>query len=73
MPVLRPIYLLGESLGGVLAIAVAAERPDLIDRIVLVNPATSYPRSMWSRLAPLLPTLNKVPYSPVKGIVLQHI
>lgn len=31
----RPIYLLGESFGGILAVAVAAECPGLVDRIVL--------------------------------------
>lgn len=56
----RPIYLLGESFGGVLALAVAAGRQDLVDRIVLVNPATSFPRSVWPRLGPLLPQLPKV-------------
>ena len=40
MPPSRPVYLLGESFGGLLAVAVAAELPDLVDRVVLVNPAT---------------------------------
>ena len=56
----RPIYLLGESFGGVVALAAAAERADLVDRIVLVNPATSFPRSVWPRLGPLLPQIPKV-------------
>ena len=56
----RPVYLLGESFGGVIALAVAAERPDLVDRVVLVNPATSFPRSPWPRLGPLLPRIPKV-------------
>ena len=60
MPVTRPIYLLGESLGGILALAVASQRADLVDRVVVVNPATSFPRSVWARIAPLLPRLNKV-------------
>lgn len=59
-PVSRPIYLLGESFGGVLALAVAAERPDLVDRLVLVNPATSFPRSVWPQFGPLLPRVPKV-------------
>eukprot|EP00887_Chlorella_sp_A99_P005096 scaffold25.g5096.t1 len=37
-PPSRPCYLLGESFGGVLALAVAAARPGLVDRIVLVPP-----------------------------------
>ena len=57
MPPERPVYLLGESFGGVLALAVAAELPDLVDRVVLVNPATSFPRSVWPLLGPLLPSV----------------
>lgn len=56
----RPAYLLGESFGGVLALAVAQARPDLVDRVVLVNPATSFPRSVWPALGPLLPRVPKV-------------
>ena len=36
-PAERPVFLLGESFGGILALAVAAGRPDLCDRIVLVS------------------------------------
>lgn len=56
----RPVYLLGESFGAVLALAVAAQRPDLVDRLVLVNPATSFQRSVWPSLGPLLPRVPKV-------------
>lgn len=56
----RPVYLLGESFGGVLALAVAHERPDLVDRVVLANPATSFQRSPWPMLGPLLPRVPKV-------------
>ena len=59
-PPTRPVYLLGESFGGVLALAVAHERPDLADRLVLVNPATSFPRSVWPVLGPLLPSVPTV-------------
>jgi pimeloyl-ACP methyl ester carboxylesterase len=55
----RPVYLLGESFGGILALAVAANRPDLVDRVVLVNPATSYQQSIWPTLGPLLPRVPK--------------
>eukprot|EP00959_Pyramimonas_sp_CCMP1952_P225076 4706551-Pyramimonas_sp.AAC.1 len=41
----RPIYLLGESFGGVLALAVGLNFPKRVHRLVLVNPATSYPKS----------------------------
>lgn len=36
----RPAVLMGNSLGGLITIEVAASRPDLIDRLVLVAPAT---------------------------------
>lgn len=56
----RPVYMLGESFGGVLALAVAHERPELVDRLILVNPATSFPRSIWPTLGPLLPNVPRV-------------
>lgn len=34
----RPIYLVGESLGGCLALAVAARNPDLDLVLILANP-----------------------------------
>lgn len=59
-PPTRPVYLLGESFGAVIALAVAHERPDLADRLILVNPATSFPRSVWPTLGPLLPSVPRV-------------
>lgn len=38
----RPVYLCGESFGGCLAQKVAARSPHLIDRLILVNPASSF-------------------------------
>lgn len=61
-PPTKPIYLLGESFGGVLALAVAAEAPHLVDRLVLVNPATSFEESLWSLLGPLLPQIPSQAY-----------
>ncbi|CAL8462015.1 g1546 [Coccomyxa elongata] len=61
----RPVYLLGESFGGVLALAVAEARPDLVDRVVLVNPATSFSRSLWPMLGPFLPQVPKELYASV--------
>lgn len=60
----RPVYLLGESFGGILAIAVAAARPE-VNRVILVNPATSYERSLWPVLGPLLPQVPKEMYEAV--------
>ena len=77
----RPIYLLGESFGAVLALAVAHAKPDLVDRLVLVNPATSYEKSIWPRIGPLLSQVpdvsspnqeapcSKVPAIGLKGVV----
>ena len=46
----RPIYLLGGSFGGILALAVAANCREAVDRVILINPATSYEDSVWPRV-----------------------
>uniref|UniRef100_A0A7S0SGW0 Phospholipid/glycerol acyltransferase domain-containing protein n=1 Tax=Mantoniella antarctica TaxID=81844 RepID=A0A7S0SGW0_9CHLO len=51
------VFLLGESMGGLLALGVSQARPDLVDRLVLVNPASSFDQSPWTVLGPLLPLL----------------
>jgi pimeloyl-ACP methyl ester carboxylesterase len=43
----RQIYLCGESFGGCLAMKVAALAPQLFQRLVLVNPASSFCRRPW--------------------------
>ncbi|XP_073106054.1 phytyl ester synthase 1, chloroplastic isoform X2 [Elaeis guineensis] len=53
-----PIYIVGDSLGGCLALAVAARNPAVGIVLILVNPATSFARS---RLQPLLPVLEALP------------
>ncbi|KAJ8760706.1 hypothetical protein K2173_017757 [Erythroxylum novogranatense] len=55
----KPIYLVGESFGGCLALAVAACNPDIDLVLVLANPATSFGRS---QLQPLFPLLEALPY-----------
>ena len=40
----RPVYLCGESFGGCLALKLAAHSPELCDRMILVNPASSFSR-----------------------------
>lgn len=40
----RPVYLCGESFGGCLAMKVALFAPHLFDRLILVNPASSFRR-----------------------------
>ncbi|KAL3722932.1 hypothetical protein ACJRO7_035169 [Eucalyptus globulus] len=54
----RPIYLVGESLGGCLALAVAARNPDTDLLLILANPATSFDKS---QIQPLLPLLELMP------------
>ncbi|OIW15244.1 hypothetical protein TanjilG_17564 [Lupinus angustifolius] len=54
----RPIYLVGESLGGCLALAVAAHIPDIDVVLILANPATSFGRSQWQLLTPLLEAMR---------------
>lgn len=43
----RPIYLCGESFGGCLAIKLAVHRPQLFQRLILINPASSFSRLPW--------------------------
>ncbi|KAG8648165.1 acyltransferase-like protein At1g54570, chloroplastic isoform X1 [Manihot esculenta] len=54
----RPIYLVGDSFGGCLALAVAARNPKIDLVLILANPATSFGRS---QLQPLLPILEALP------------
>ncbi|XP_073009426.1 phytyl ester synthase 1, chloroplastic isoform X2 [Typha latifolia] len=54
----RPIYLVGDSFGGCLALSVAARNPTIDLILILVNPATSFARS---QIQPLLPLLENLP------------
>ncbi|GLT76172.1 hypothetical protein SLA2020_478470 [Shorea laevis] len=54
----KPIYLVGDSFGGCLALAVAARNPKIDLVVILVNPATSFGRS---QLQPLIPFLEALP------------
>eukprot|EP01031_Cornospumella_fuschlensis_P031049 gene31048-37527_t len=49
-----PPILIGESFGGVLALYLGARYGKKISSIVVVNPATSLPRTPWHLLVPLL-------------------
>ncbi|KAK3183866.1 hypothetical protein Dsin_031152 [Dipteronia sinensis] len=50
----RPIYLVGESIGSCLALAVAARNPHLDLVLILANPATSYSKSVLQSTITLL-------------------
>ncbi|CAM0881241.1 unnamed protein product [Alopecurus aequalis] len=54
----RPIYLVGDSFGGCLALAVAARSPQIDLVLLLVNPATSFAKTP---LQPILPLLEAMP------------
>ncbi|XP_010241345.1 PREDICTED: acyltransferase-like protein At1g54570, chloroplastic [Nelumbo nucifera] len=54
----KPIYLVGDSFGGCLALSVAARNPSIDLVLVLANPATSFGKS---QLQPLLPVLEALP------------
>jgi pimeloyl-ACP methyl ester carboxylesterase len=52
-----PVHLLGNSLGGTVAVVVAAGRPDLVRTLTLISPALPFlnpRRSLQSRMVPLL-------------------
>ncbi len=43
----QPVYLCAESFGGCLALKVMERSPHLFDRLILLNPATSFKQSFW--------------------------
>jgi pimeloyl-ACP methyl ester carboxylesterase len=47
----RSVYLCGESFGGCLALKLVTHAPHLCDRLILVNPASSFSRQPWMRWA----------------------
>ncbi|CAM9453397.1 unnamed protein product [Chrysoparadoxa australica] len=49
-----PAIVVGESFGAVLALGVALAEPDSVERLFLVNPATSFPRTAWPILGQVL-------------------
>lgn len=46
----RQVYLCGESFGGCLALKTVLKAPELIARLILVNPASSFHRRPWMAL-----------------------
>ncbi|GMH23882.1 hypothetical protein Nepgr_025725 [Nepenthes gracilis] len=58
----RPIYLVGESVGGCLALVVAARNSDIDLVLVLANPATSFSRSQLQVWTPLLEFMPSQPF-----------
>ena len=59
-----PVHLLGNSLGGLVSVLVAARRPDLVASLTLISPAMpvyrvppAFSRAMLLLLLPGVPTL----------------
>lgn len=50
----RGVYVCGESFGGCLAVNIAVKAPKLIDRLILVNPASSFKQQPWLQWGSLL-------------------
>nr|XP_043628515.1 acyltransferase-like protein At1g54570, chloroplastic [Erigeron canadensis] len=73
----KPIYLLGESFGGTLALVVAARNPNIDLILVLANPATSFDRSMMHPFSSFLRALPDEHYwmftSAIKPILGNYI
>jgi pimeloyl-ACP methyl ester carboxylesterase len=46
----RSVYLCGESFGGCLALHVLLREPSLIERLILVNPASAFKQRPWMSL-----------------------
>ncbi|MBE9183579.1 alpha/beta hydrolase [Microcoleus sp. LEGE 07076] len=64
----QQVYLCGESFGGCLAMKIVLEAPQLCDRLILVNPASSFRQQPWvqwgSHLTQWLPA-NLYPLSVI--------
>jgi pimeloyl-ACP methyl ester carboxylesterase len=63
----QPVHLIGHSMGGQIAIALAAERPDLVRSLILVNAA-----GMPFRLDPR-PHVRAVPRPPYGGMGIARV
>lgn len=48
------IYLCGESFGGCLAMQLLTLSPQLFDRVILINPASSFRKLPWMQLGPMI-------------------
>ncbi len=60
------VYLCGESFGACLALKTALLSPNLIERLILVNPASSFARSFWVGWS--IPWFSLVPSSLYLGL-----
>jgi len=64
-PSTPPPVLVGESFGGLLATYITSRRPDLVSKLVLINPATNFDETDWASVGPLV--ANTGPLYPLIG------
>lgn len=50
----KPVTLMGESFGGLLAVYIALRSKSYVSRLILVNPATSFDQTIWPTLGTLI-------------------
>lgn len=62
----QPAVVIGESFGGLMSLYVSL-RTKNVQKLVLVNPATSYDRTIWPTAGPLIASLGSTVY-PAVGI-----
>eukprot|EP00741_Cyanophora_paradoxa_P023833 tig00021680_g23021.t1 len=61
----RAVYVFGESFGGALAMRVAAAYPSLVDRLLLLNPGSSYKDMPTAAIWQALPRLPEQVYNNI--------
>ncbi|QIZ73568.1 alpha/beta fold hydrolase [Oxynema aestuarii AP17] len=66
----RPLYLCAESFGGCLALNVLLAAGDLVDRAVLINPASAFDRRSWIQWGSHLSGWIPAPLYPLSAIAL---
>ena len=59
----REVQLIGESMGGAMSLFLCLKHPELVTRATVVNPASSFDKSMWPSVGPLLPQIPQILYS----------
>ena len=59
----REVQLIGESMGGAMSLFVCLKHPELVTRATVVNPASSFDRSVWPSVGPLLPQIPENLYA----------
>jgi len=63
------VVLIGESFGGVLALDVSSRLPGIVSKMVLINPATCFPRTNWLEF---ISTLNRSTYHILVQFILSN-